>query len=47
MSISISVRRGLIAAGSFAFLVAAAGPLAAQPGFSPLDATKVEQEHPG
>ena len=42
MSISMSVRRGLIAAGSFAFLIAAAGPLAAQPGFSPMDQTKVE-----
>ena len=30
MSISMSYRRGLLAAGSFAFLVAAAGPLAAQ-----------------
>ena len=40
MSISTSVRRGLIAAGSFAFLIAAAGPLAAQPGFSPMDKTK-------
>ena len=39
MFISISARRGLIAAGSFAFLIAAAGPLAAQPGFSPMDAT--------
>jgi glucose/arabinose dehydrogenase len=43
MSISTSVRRGLIAAGSFAFLTAAAGPLAAQPGFSPMDATKVDK----
>ena len=37
------VRRGLIAAGSFAFLIAAAGPLAAQPGFSPMDKTKVDK----
>jgi glucose/arabinose dehydrogenase len=43
MSISVLVRSGLIAAGSFAFLVAAAAPLAAQPGFSPLDATKVDK----
>ena len=37
MSLSTSYRRGLIAAGSFAFLIAAAGPLSAQPGFSPMD----------
>src|SRR5437899_12118624 len=37
MLLSTSYRRGLIAAGSFAFLIAAAGPLAAQPGFSPMD----------
>src|SRR5882757_10613823 len=37
MSLSTSYRRGLIAAGSFAFLIAAAAPLAAQPGFSPMD----------
>ena len=37
MSISTSYRRGLIAAGSFAVLIAAAGPIAAQPGFSPMD----------
>ena len=37
MSISTSVRRGLVAAGSFAFMITSAGPLAAQPGFSPLD----------
>jgi glucose/arabinose dehydrogenase len=43
MSISTSVRRGLIAAGSCAFLTAAAGPLAAQPGFSSMDATKVDK----
>ena len=43
MFISMSARRGLIAAGSFAFLIAAAGPLAAQPGFSPMDATKVDK----
>ena len=40
MSISTSVRGGLIAAGSFAFLIAAPGSGAAQPGFSPLDKTK-------
>ena len=40
MSISTSVRRGLIAAGSLAFLMSTAGPLAAQPGFSTLDKTK-------
>jgi glucose/arabinose dehydrogenase len=40
MSISTSCRRGLIAAGSVAFLTAAAFPAAAQPGFSPLDKTK-------
>ena len=40
MSISTSVRRGLIVAGSIAFLTATAGPLAAQPGFSPMDKTK-------
>ena len=40
MSISTSVRRGLIAAGSFAFLVAASGVGMAQPGFSPMDKTK-------
>jgi glucose/arabinose dehydrogenase len=40
MSISTSVRRGLIAGGSLAFLIAAAGPGATQPGFSPLDKTK-------
>src|SRR4029077_20412982 len=37
MSILVSYRRGLIAAGGFAFLIAAAAPLAAQPGFSPMD----------
>ena len=37
MSLSTSYRRGLIAAGGFAFLIAAAGPIAAQPGFSPMD----------
>jgi len=37
MSLSTSYRRGLITAGSFAFLIAAAGPLSAQPGFSPMD----------
>ena len=40
MFISTLVRRGLIVAGSVAFLTATAGPLAAQPGFSPLDKTK-------
>ena len=45
MSISKLVRRGLIVAGSFAFLAAAAGPLAAQPGFSPMDATKVDKSN--
>jgi glucose/arabinose dehydrogenase len=45
MSISTSVRRGLIAAGSFAFLTAVAGPLAAQPGFSSMDATKVDKSN--
>ena len=40
MSISTSYRRGLLVAGSLAFLVAAAGPGAAQPGFSPMDKTK-------
>jgi glucose/arabinose dehydrogenase len=50
MSISMSYRRGLLVAGSFAFLAAATLPLAAQqspapapaspPGFSPMDKTK-------
>jgi hypothetical protein len=40
MSISTSYRRGLLAAASLAFLIAAAGPGAAQPGFSPMDKTK-------
>ena len=43
MSISTTVRRGLIAAGSFAFTIAIAGPLAAQPGFSSMDVTKVDK----
>ena len=37
MLISTSYRRGLITAGSFVFLIAAVGPLVAQPGFSPMD----------
>ncbi len=44
MSVSTSVRRGLIAAGSLAFLMAAAAPVSAQPpGFSPMDKTKPAQ----
>lgn len=35
--ISLSLRRGLLLAGAFAFLTAAALPASAQPGFSPLD----------
>ena len=45
MSISIACRRSLIAAGSVAFLIAAAGPLAAQPGISPMDKSNPAASH--
>jgi glucose/arabinose dehydrogenase len=40
MQILISFRRSLVAAASLAFMIAAAGPGSAQPGFSSMDKTK-------